>query len=65
MRAMKYLRCAAVGAVVLAAAGLPSRGHADAIPPGWQASDMEPVGYSGLENRKGAFKMAIKKAGGL
>ena len=26
---------------------------------------MEPVGYSGLDNRKGAFKMAIKKVNGL
>ena len=25
---------------------------------------MEPVGYSGLDNRKGAFKMAIKKVNG-
>ena len=25
---------------------------------------MEPIGYSGLENRKGAFKMAIKKVNG-
>jgi hypothetical protein len=38
--------------------------RADPIPPGWDASNMEAVGYSGLENRKGAFKMAIKKANG-
>jgi hypothetical protein len=25
---------------------------------------MEAVGYSGLENRKGAFKMAIRKVDG-
>ena len=25
---------------------------------------MQPVGYSGVDNRKGAFKMAIKKANG-
>ena len=62
---MKYLRCAAAGgAVAIAAAGLAARGHADSIPPGWEANNMEPIGYSALDNRKGAFKMAIKKANG-
>ena len=64
MRPMKYFRCAAITAVAIAAAGLPTRSHADSIPPGWEASNMEPIGYSGLENRKGAFKMAIKKVNG-
>src|SRR6266513_4980342 len=65
MRSMKYLRCAAAGgAVAIAAAGLAARSHADSIPPGWEASNMEPIGYSSLENRKGAFKMAIKKVNG-
>jgi hypothetical protein len=65
MRSMKYLRCAAAGgAVAIAAAGLAARGHADSIPPGWEANNMEPIGYSALDNRKGAFKMAIKKVNG-
>ncbi len=62
MRSMKYFRCAAAaGAVAIAAAGLAARSHADYIPPGWEANNMEPIGYSALDNRKGAFKMAIKK----
>src|SRR6266511_5316715 len=65
MRSMKYLRCAAAGgAVAIAAAGLAARSHADSIPPGWEANNMEPIGYSALDNRKGAFKMAIKKVNG-
>jgi len=62
---MKYLRCAAAGgAVAIAAAGLAARSYADSIPPGWEANNMEPIGYSALDNRKGAFKMAIKKVNG-
>ena len=65
MHYMKYLRCAAAGgAVAIAAAGLAARSHADSIPPGWEANNMEPIGYSALDNRKGAFKMAIKKVNG-
>jgi hypothetical protein len=37
---------------------------ADPVPAGWQASNMEPLGYTGLQDRRGAFKMAIKKANG-
>ena len=33
---------------------------ADQIPAGWEASNLEPIGYSGLDGRGGAFKMAIK-----
>jgi hypothetical protein len=33
---------------------------ADPIPQGWQASNMEAVGYSDLEGRPGAFKLTIK-----
>jgi LVIVD repeat len=65
MRAMKYLQCAAMGAVAVAAAGVATGSYADSIPPGWEAHNMEPIGYSGLNNRKGAFKMAIKKVNGL
>jgi hypothetical protein len=43
--------------------GIPGAATADPIPPGWQASNMEPVGYSGLEGRGGAFKLAIRHVG--
>jgi hypothetical protein len=55
---------AALGTLALAAASFATPSYADAIPPGWEANNMEPVGYSGLDNRKGAFKMAIKKVNG-
>src|SRR5260370_41418215 len=65
MHSMKYLRCAAAGgAVAIAAAGLAARGHADSIPAGWEADNMETIGCSAYDNRKGAFKMAIKKVNG-
>src|SRR5215470_19200819 len=48
--------------IILTALAAPAR--ADAIPPGWEASNMAPVGYSGVDGRKGAFKMAIKKVNG-
>jgi hypothetical protein len=51
-------------AMVLAAFGLASHACADPIPPGWEASHMEPVGYTDVGGRKGAFKMAIKKVNG-
>ncbi len=37
--------------------------NADPFPSGWQASHMEPVGYSNLEGRD-AFKLAIKQVNG-
>jgi hypothetical protein len=52
-----------LGATVIAAA-LTTAAAADAIPPGWEANNLEPVGYSGVDNRKGAFKMALKKVNG-
>jgi hypothetical protein len=33
------------------------------IPAGWQASNVRPIGYSDLDGRGGAFKMAIKRVG--
>ena len=64
MPTVKYFRFAAIGLIAIAAAVWTAHSHADSIPPGWEAINMEPTGYSGLENRKGAFKMAIKKANG-
>jgi hypothetical protein len=58
-------RCrAALTAIVLAASVAPRAAAADPIPPGWEASKLEPVGYSGVDNRKGAFKIALKKVNG-
>lgn len=37
--------------------------YGDKIPSGWKASNMKPIGYSGLDGRGGAFKMAIKHVG--
>jgi hypothetical protein len=53
-------------ALVLAGALLPSAlpTQADPIPPGWQASNMQAIGYSALEGRGGAFKLAIKQVRG-
>ncbi len=34
--------------------------YADPIPKGWQASNMKAIGYSALDGRGGAFKMAIR-----
>ena len=64
MRSMKSLQRAAVAAVVLAVASFATGSPADPVPSGWEANNMEPIGYSRLENRKGAFKMAIKKVNG-
>ena len=47
------------GAALLASNAL----RADPIPAGWEASNMEAVGYSELQGRGGAFKLAIKKVG--
>jgi hypothetical protein len=38
--------------------------YADPIPKGWQASNMKPIGYSGLDGRGGAFKIAIRQVAG-
>src|SRR3954468_13355764 len=45
---------------VAAAALLLLPALADPIPPGGQASNLEVVGFTGLEGRPGAFKLAIK-----
>ncbi len=50
---------AMIGAVALAVAGAQGAA-ADAIPKGWQAQNVEPIGFSGLGGRYGGFKIAIK-----
>ena len=36
---------------------------ADPIPKGWEALNMKPVGYSGVDGRGGIFKLAIRHVG--
>jgi hypothetical protein len=45
-----------VGVVALIA----QRSYADQIPTGWKASNMKPIGYTGLNGLGEAFKMTIK-----
>lgn len=64
-RARFLLQLAAGLAIALAAAGAGAiRAWADQIPGGWQASNMRPVGYSNLDGRGGAFKIAIRQVNG-
>ena len=35
---------------------------ADPMPKGWSGQNLKPIGFSGLDGRYGAFKLAIKKA---
>jgi hypothetical protein len=53
-----------VVASLATALALPSTLGADPVPPGWTGSSVTPVGYSGLDGRGGAFKMAIKESNG-
>ncbi len=53
-----------VAAIAVGAVGFAIPAYADSIPPGWEARQMEPVGYTDVGGRKGAFKMAIKKTNG-
>src|SRR5712671_1097076 len=40
-----------------------TRAYADQIPAGWAGSNTKPIGYSDLDGRGGAFKMAIRHIG--
>jgi hypothetical protein len=55
-------RVLSLGMLGAAAALQPVPALADPIPPGGQASNLEVVGFTGLEGRPGAFKLAIKHA---
>jgi hypothetical protein len=55
--------CAAILAVVLLFAISTVAAYADQIPAGWAASNMKPIGYSDMDGRGGAFKMAIRHVG--
>jgi hypothetical protein len=49
-----------IAMVVSAVAVTTQCDYADQIPSDWAASNMRPVGYSALDGRGGAFKMAIR-----
>jgi hypothetical protein len=38
--------------------------RAEPIPPGWSAENMEPIGFTSLSGRYGAFKMSIRQVDG-
>jgi hypothetical protein len=60
-----YLAKFIVAALVLSGVTLvgQSGASADQIPEGWEASNMRPIGYSGLDGHGAAFKMAIRTRG--
>ena len=51
-------------AAIIAASSFQSIANADPIPKGWAANQMKAIGYSGLDDRGGAFKLAIRRFGG-
>jgi len=57
---MIWISAAILTSIVVAP---PSQSHADQIPSGWAASNMQPIGYSEMDGRGGAFKMAIRHIG--
>ena len=58
-RFMSFARSIFLGVALLCAGAA----LAEPIPKGWEAQNLRPIGFSGLEGRYGAFKLAIKKAG--
>ncbi len=55
------VRAGFAGVLLVALSVMARSACADQIPNGWQASSMKPIGYSGLNGRGGAFKLAIKQ----
>ena len=53
-----------ISALVLAIFVGQGAAFADQIPSGWQAENMQPIGFSGLNGHPGAFKLAIKQVNG-
>ena len=64
MRSTKHFRPCLLAALVVGATACSDPVHSDPIPSGWAAHNMNPVGYSSMGDRLGAFKMAIKKVNG-
>src|SRR3974390_2975664 len=62
LSALKNLFWTCLVAVIVMGA-FPRAAPADPIPKGWQARNMKAVGYSALDGRGGAFKLAIRRVG--
>src|SRR5580765_8377497 len=59
------MRLAVMSAAIALVSAVAQTGvRAEQIPSGWQASNMRPVGYSNLDGRGGAFKIAIRQVNG-
>jgi len=54
---------AAVGTALLVLVVYSRPAYADQVPTGWEASNMKAIGYSEMDGRGGAFKMAIRHIG--
>ena len=50
-------------AAIVAASSFQTAANADQIPNGWVANKMRPIGYSGVDGRGGAFKLAVRRVG--
>jgi hypothetical protein len=61
MSARNILRISALALAIFVGHGA---AFADKMPSGWQAENMQPIGFSGLNGHPGAFKLAIKQANG-
>jgi hypothetical protein len=59
---LRFFVCA--GVLMVVAVLIQPVAFGDQIPPGWEGSNMKPIGYSGLDGRGGAFKMAIRQVNG-
>jgi len=61
----KFLRWLTVGLAVVAGIFVfGQRSSADQIPTGWKASNMKPIGYTGLNGIGESFKMGIRQVNG-
>jgi hypothetical protein len=60
-----FARPGALRALLLVGASfICTPGLADPLPAGWQAQNLELVGFTGLQNRPGAFKLAVHHVNG-
>jgi len=61
----KFLRWLAIGlAIVVGIVFFVQPSSADQIPTGWKASNMKPIGYTGLNGIGESFKMGIRQVNG-
>ncbi len=58
----RRVRRAIIGLAAAASLAGATAALADPIPPGWSADKIEPIGFTGLQGKFGAFKLALKHA---